>query len=120
MPMTQLQKNFQSVMDETGLSQTAWSRKAGLGDSAVKNVMQGKSESPRGNTLTALAKAAGVPVLRLIAGTSPDGDAEVGGDISQEDEDALLLAIWGRLHPDVKEATLTLIKTINRVTRQAS
>jgi transcriptional regulator with XRE-family HTH domain len=115
MSMARIQKNFQRVMDETGLNQRSWALKAGLPDSAVKNVMQGKSESPRGKTLSALAAAAGVPVSRLINGTGAEVDSEVIGDLSHEPEDQAFFRLWSQLDADVKIGFLRFLNAVSKV-----
>lgn len=54
-------------MEERGLSMRELSLKANLNETAVKAIMQGRSASPRGNTLSALAQALGVSLPELMA-----------------------------------------------------
>lgn len=118
MPRTRLQENLQGVMDETGLSQVGWSKRAGLGDSAVKNVMQGKSKHPRIDTFVALAKAAGVPLARLISGTSLSVDSQLGADLPDQLEDEEFFNLWRGLPDDVKLGFLSLLRAFLRMSRE--
>lgn len=56
-------------LDELGLTPRAASLKAGLHEDAVRNILRGKSTSPRGRTLTGLARALDMNVDELASFT---------------------------------------------------
>jgi transcriptional regulator with XRE-family HTH domain len=114
MSMTPIQRNFQAVMDEKGLNMRSWALKAGLKDTRVKAVMQGKSKNPRADTLAALARAAGVPVTRLLGTIPTKIDPKVAGDLSHEIEDQEFFRLWSEVDPDIKIGFLMLMRAITR------
>lgn len=61
-----LQEQIERHRLRLGLSMRELSLKAGLNETAVKAIMQGRSESPRGKTLQAIARALGTSVSELI------------------------------------------------------
>lgn len=76
--LSYLQEQIETRRNELGLSMRALSMKAGLNETAVKAVMQGRSESPRGKTLQALARALGTTVRELIGETAEPESAVEG------------------------------------------
>lgn len=76
--LSYLQEQIETRRNELGLSMRALSMKAGLNETAVKAVMQGRSESPRGKTLQALARALGTTVRELIGETAEPESAIEG------------------------------------------
>lgn len=54
-----------------GLSVRAAASRAGSPESTIRNILEGKSESPRGTTLTKLAKALDVSEQWLLTGQQP-------------------------------------------------
>lgn len=60
-------QRLQSIMDERGLSMKELSLAAGLGETAVRDLLQRK-QSPRIDTLQALATALGMSVSQLYEG----------------------------------------------------
>jgi phage repressor protein C with HTH and peptisase S24 domain len=71
--LSRLQEQIESRRIQQGLSMRELSLNAGLNETAVKAIMQGRSESPRGKTLQAIAHALGTTVQALI-GQSPEAD----------------------------------------------
>lgn len=57
---TWLQEELQRVMGEKGLKAKPWSLKAGLSETYVKDIINGKSASPGADGLRKLAQAAGL------------------------------------------------------------
>ena len=112
MSMSPIQRNFQAVMKEKGLNMRSWAIKAGLPETRVKAVMQGKSQNPRADTLSALAKAAGVPVSRLVGQSLPNVDAQVGGNLKYELLDQQLFDLCAGLSLDAKLATVTILREL--------
>lgn len=65
-----LQTRLKSFLQERGMSMRELSLRAGLNETAVKAIVHGKSESPRGKTLTALASILDIPVNELLTQVS--------------------------------------------------
>ncbi len=61
-----LQQKVQSFLDARGWSQIQLSREAGLGDMAVRDILNGRSKSPRRRTLLRLAGAMGLSLDELL------------------------------------------------------
>ena len=68
---------IERYLRDSGTTAHALSRKAGLNDRAVGQILEGRSRSPRGSTLISLAKAMDMPVQLLL---------DFGGDIQSEVE----------------------------------
>lgn len=54
------------------MSMRELSLRAGLNETAVKAIMHGKSESPRGKTITAIASVLDIPISQLLTHDGPD------------------------------------------------
>lgn len=61
-----LATRIQRRLDRLGISARAASEKAGLGPDGVRNILRGKSQSPRGSTLKKLALVLECPVEYLL------------------------------------------------------
>ena len=72
-PLTQA---IRRRMDAAGLGQKALALKAGLNETAVRDILVGKSRHPRHDTVQKLAGALGCPVTELLG----VGDAGADGD----------------------------------------
>lgn len=70
--MTDLKENLDRLMKERGFTQKSLALAADLGDTAVRDILKGKSKNPTGKTLNALAATLGVDVAQLF-GAPPDG-----------------------------------------------
>lgn len=69
-----LAKRVQARLDQLGLSARKASLNAGLHPDAVRNILRGKSESPRGQTVTALAYALKCTTAYLLGETDDPND----------------------------------------------
>lgn len=69
--MTSIASRIQQRLDELGLSARKASLDSGLSDSFIRNILTGKSTSPRGDTLAKLASALQTTEAWLLRG---DGD----------------------------------------------
>lgn len=65
--MSTLAEVLRRLMKERGMTMRQLSLAAGLNEGAVKNILSGKSKSPRGATINALAGALKVPASLLLA-----------------------------------------------------
>lgn len=72
--LTPLARRIQSRLDALGKTARGASMEAGLGASTIRNVFEGKSESPRGNTLTALARVLETTEAWLLHGRPESTD----------------------------------------------
>tara|TARA_R100001086_G_scaffold247542_1_gene182052 strand:+ start:322 stop:747 length:426 start_codon:yes stop_codon:yes gene_type:complete len=64
----QLADNLQAVMDAKKLNASAWAKDSGLGHTAVRDIILGKTKNPTYRTLLALAKTAGVDIREITVG----------------------------------------------------
>jgi len=69
-----LQARIRVLSEKTGLSWREASLKAELNETAVKAIMNGRSKSPRGTTVRALAGAYGVSVESMTEGARAEAD----------------------------------------------
>lgn len=65
-PMTTIAKNLEFLMKEKGLSQIGLAERAKLNDTAVRDIIKGRSKDPQMKTLKALAGALGCAVEDLF------------------------------------------------------
>lgn len=65
-PKTTLQKAVHARMDELGLNAYQAAKKAGLGDSFVRDILRGKTRSPSANNLAKLAAALDTTPAKLL------------------------------------------------------
>jgi transcriptional regulator with XRE-family HTH domain len=72
-PKSDLQKRLEALLQEKGMSMREVSLAAGLNETAVKAIMNGKSVSPRGQSLIAIAKALQIDLATLL-GVQPGLD----------------------------------------------
>lgn len=90
-------KNLQSLLEEKDLKATAWAKKAGLGHTAVTDIIKLKVANPTYKTLLKLAKVAGVDVRRIT----------VGPEFRELDDDtAKMLDLMSRLEPRERKILL--------------
>lgn len=68
-----------SKLSETGLSARSASLRAGLSESFIRNILTGKSKSPRGDTLSRLADVLGTSEMWLLKGEGDDGQIAPSG-----------------------------------------
>jgi transcriptional regulator with XRE-family HTH domain len=63
-----LAAQIQVRLDRLGFTARAASIKAGLKPDAIRNIVRGKSQNPRGDTLRSLARALECSVQYLVSG----------------------------------------------------
>jgi len=64
--MSAIQHSLKKQLEVSGFSAGMLARKAGVPVSSIKNILQGKVENPRFDTINALAEALGVPAKSLM------------------------------------------------------
>ena len=70
--MSTIQDTLRALMEPRGFNQKSLAVAAGLNETAVRDILKGKSKNPTGRTLNALAGALGVDVADLMgAGAAP-------------------------------------------------
>jgi hypothetical protein len=62
----ELRESLESLMQSQNLTPSAWSKRAGVPESALRNFLKGRSHTLTHSTLKALASVVHVPVTRLI------------------------------------------------------
>lgn len=103
---------IQARLTELGLSYRAASLKGGLHEDAVRNIIRGKSRSPRGDTLQGLAKALDWPIEELLNVV----DARRQDEAKEEPEEAPGAITWARLaskdgHPSTTAGSIPVYST---------
>lgn len=69
-----IRKNLARLIEKDGRDLKAISKAAGLGETAVRDILQGRSGSPRIDTLEKIAGALKIDLLELL--TSPEGTVD--------------------------------------------
>ena len=78
MAMTPLARRIKERLDKLGLNPRSAAFKAGLKEDAIRNVLRGRSVSPRGKTLCAIAEVVEAAKADIEGGRGQGGaDAEV-------------------------------------------
>jgi phage repressor protein C with HTH and peptisase S24 domain len=72
-----LQARLRSLLKERGMSARELSLKAGLNETAVKAILRGSSESPRGKTISAIASVLDIPPSQLLTQVNQDPGASL-------------------------------------------
>lgn len=75
MTETILQTRIRERLDELGITPRAASLRAGLGPDAIRTILDGRSKSPRGERLQALARALECDIRYLLGATKSPGKA---------------------------------------------
>lgn len=91
MEKTVLQKNLDRLLAARGESALAASKAAGLPPSGIRDILRGRSRSPRGETLKKLADHFGVSIEELTGGEIR-GQIDGTGAVQAGDPDPDLLA----------------------------
>jgi transcriptional regulator with XRE-family HTH domain len=76
--MSRLQQVIRDALERNKMSAREASLKAGLNESAVKNILNGKSISPRGDTLNRLAIVLGISPADLMAADAGNEPSRLG------------------------------------------
>src|SRR5690349_16258511 len=76
-----LREAIKTYLHRTGTSERALSAAPGLNERPVSQILSGKSKSPRGQTLSALAQIMGVPVQSLIDAPDSPQNFEAPSDV---------------------------------------
>jgi transcriptional regulator with XRE-family HTH domain len=104
-------------MARAGLNQRSLAAAAGLHRDAVRNILRGKSVSPRGKTIQALAACLQIPPSRLL-GVEDQAMSEIAGKtVGRPDrlaERKELLKLWDGATQDGKALLLSVARTIAR------
>lgn len=93
---------LRALMNSQGLNPRSLSLKAGLGATAVRDMLEGRARFPRYDTATALAKALGVTAAQLMGETVVD-TSHTPPEPEQPDEIDLLTDVLAALHRAVQD-----------------
>lgn len=100
----------QSRLKKLDLSMRKASLDAGLSDAFIRNIMSGKSVSPRGINLTKLARALRTSESWLLSGDGPEEVYnEHGESISCEDAD--FMELWREASEADRQVILALLRS---------
>ncbi len=78
---SQLTREIRRRMDAGGFNQKSLARTAGLNETAVRDILVGKSKHPRHDTVQKLAGALGCSVLDLLEPGAPAATQRIDGDL---------------------------------------
>lgn len=109
--------NLAQEMQKRGFNASSLSRHAGLNLRAVKDILDGRAQSPRLSTACRLAQALGVPLASLLNPTGSMGT----NSLNTSPQSALLLEIEGfldTLSPEHQERLLESIRLLASICAQ--
>jgi transcriptional regulator with XRE-family HTH domain len=114
-----LARIVRDLMVDRGFNATALARAAKLNKDYLRNLFDGKSRNPKGEQLTRLAAALGVPLSVL---TKIDAaDDHIGDNRPDASIELSVLALWRLLDDDGRDlALLTLAKLVAAHARKPS
>jgi transcriptional regulator with XRE-family HTH domain len=103
-------------MERLGLNPHSLALAAGLHKDAVRNVMRGKSDSPRGKTIQAIASYLGVSVAYLLGQEPVDMPSKTrrAGQVPGPEERAELLKLWDGLDAEARKMLIFVARGIAR------
>jgi transcriptional regulator with XRE-family HTH domain len=99
------------------LSARKLSRKAGLGESSIKEILAGRSQHPRSDTMAKIAKALGSSVAEL---TVPPQPQRVGSELVLSDEERSLVLKYRALTDEGRIAVMTMADAMPKAVRPLS
>jgi transcriptional regulator with XRE-family HTH domain len=116
MPESPLIQILKKEMVERGLNQNALALAAGLQKDAVRNVLRGRSVSPRGKTIQALAAYLAIPVATLLGEEKEEMAAtpRLPGRRPGAAERAELVHLWDALDPEARKMMIFMARAIAR------
>lgn len=76
--MPSISENLQRLISERGIAQKRLSADAGLGETVVRDIIKGHSQSPRYSTIAKLAAALGVDTKEITEGRQVDAPQNTG------------------------------------------
>lgn len=82
-----IKDRIRARLDELGLSMKGASQEAGLGETAIRDLLRNENQSPRTDTLEKLAPVLKTTVDWLVSGDNAESDPGI----------AEVVDIWGRL-----------------------
>jgi phage repressor protein C with HTH and peptisase S24 domain len=113
--MSDMTENFRetlaALVAQSGKKPTALSRDAGLAESAIRDILSGKSKSPKIETVEAFARLFEVSVVQMLTGRNDDGDtfAPDYGAVTQIPRyDARLSAGHGQINFDASQIDIPI------------
>jgi transcriptional regulator with XRE-family HTH domain len=117
MPDSQLSIILKREMDRLGLNPHSLALAAGLGKDAVRDVLRGKSDSPRGKTIHALSAYLGIPVSEMLGeegaemtpGLAEPRLSRLTPGRAERDE---LVRLWDHMDPEARKIALFMMRAI--------
>lgn len=86
---TSLQKRLKAKLDETGINPHEAAKRAGLGDSFVRDILRGRSKNPTADKLEKLAKALGTTLDWFVSDKNTKNDISL--NVQRIDLDGLMV-----------------------------
>lgn len=102
-------------MARAGLNQRSLAAAAGLHRDAVRNILRGKSVSPRAKTIKALAAALQIPPQRLLGLEEPamtEAATKAPARPPGATERKELLTVWDSASPEGRALLISVARTI--------
>jgi transcriptional regulator with XRE-family HTH domain len=118
MPESHLIQILRREMKRRGLNQNSLALAAGLHKDAVRNIFRGRSVSPRGKTIQALAAYLGIPVATLLGEETEEMPTtqRLPGRRPGQAERAELLRLWDSLDPEARKMIIFMTRAVARET----
>lgn len=107
---TTIAQRVQSRLKKLNLSMRKASLDAGLSDGFIRNIISGKSESPRGINLSKLAHALKTTESWLLLGDGPE-DAESPENQANSYEDNDFISLWREASDEDRQVILALLRS---------
>lgn len=117
---------LRDALADKGVNYNDASGLLGYGHAYIQQYVTGRSpQFLKDADVEILAKHYGLDITRLLAPRKVpkprsikkviNGDAEISGDLSQQDRDELILVrIWRKLDPALREATITILDALTK------
>lgn len=107
---TPIAQRVDARLKKLNLSMRAASLEAGLSDGFIRNIMSGKSESPRGINLSKLAKVLRTSEIWLLTGAGKE-DVDNDNPTDETPEDREFMNLWVNASSEDKQVILALLRS---------
>ncbi len=107
--ITNIAQRVQSRLKKLDLSMRKASLDAGLSDGFIRNIISGKSESPRGINLLKLANTLRTTESWLLSGEGPE-EAESPENTAETQEERDFIALWREASDEDRQVILALLR----------
>ncbi len=108
--MTNIAQRVQSRLKKLDLSMRKASLDAGLSDGFIRNIISGKSESPRGINLSKLAQVLRTTESWLLSGEGPE-ETKSPESKAETQDDLDFIVLWREASDEERQVILALLRS---------